>query len=451
MGELQIADYNNCRFFRLSTNCPQCDKRFINPSSPLIITGLCLSCQHSNISYEWKLFHLGESKLQNDEKCKANLPASTDMTSTQSPFSTLASATTPNSQIPEPEAGHESLFSSAKFSSGDICENPDVMMSPTKVLNSPDVGSGGGGGSSSGMSGGITNTTKRPAITSTKAPTTDGDDPSSPYEFTYDPTRVPRNEKNYSKFNTTDGDDSRSPYENILDPETVPWNAKKYPKFNARTPFFIGLPSSKTSTGTKHPNLVLLGNYLPAGRAFMVAFVVTDQNNGRQGIARIYIKTNAIHDCGFCQVTPGLGSALDTPFEINCKDWFVVVRQSSGAQEPCHAICYLFNKLKLFSHQVNSKNSVSVLFYYLDFEIVSCVCCNGTLGVRDFSWTCRPAADAELKRLRRTHARAVSARENKTPGTKGIATHDNKSQNLITRMKKVGHNCHGLCSLMKLV
>lgn len=294
MGELQIADYNNCHFFRLSTNCPQCHKRFINPSSPLIITGLCLSCQHSNISYEWKLFHLGESKLQNDEKCKANLPVSSGMTSTQSPFSTLTSATT---QFTEPEAVQERLLSWAKFSSGDICENPDVMMSPT--IDFSNAGSGGGGGSSGRMSGGITKTTKRPAITSTKAP-------------------------------TTYGDDSRSPYENIYDPKRVPWNAKKYPKFNARTPLFIGLPSSQTSTGTKHPNLVLLGNYLPARRAFMVAFVVTDQNDGRQGIARIYIETNTIHDCGFCQVTPGLGSALDTPFEINCKDWFVVVRRDKS-------------------------------------------------------------------------------------------------------------------------
>ena len=93
-----------------------------------------------------------------------------------------------------------------------------------------------------------------------------------------------------------------------------------------------------------------------------------------------------------------------------------------------------------------SKNSGSVLFCYLDFEIVSCVCCNGTLGVRDFSWTCRPATDPEA-----SPPHPVSTREKKTPGTKGIATHDNKSHNLITRMKNVGHNYHGLCSLMKLV
>ena len=66
------------------------------------------------------------------------------------------------------------------------------------------------------------------------------------------------------------------------------------------------------------------------------------------------------------------------------------------------------NKLKLFSHQMISKNSGSVLFCYLDFEIVSCVCCNGTLGVRNFSWTCRPATDPEA-----SPPRSVSAREKK--------------------------------------
>ena len=55
-----------------------------------------------------------------------------------------------------------------------------------------------------------------------------------------------------------------------------------------------------------------------------------------------------------------------------------------------------------------SKNSGSVLFCYLDFEIVSCVCCNGTLGVRDFSWTCRPATDPEA-----SPPHPVSTREKK--------------------------------------
>ena len=51
----------------------------------------------------------------------------------------------------------------------------------------------------------------------------------------------------------------------------------------------------------------------------------------------------------------------------------------------------------------------------------------------------------------RSISAALSLRtREKTPGTKSIATHDNKSHNLITRMKKVGHNYHGLCSLMKL-
>ena len=138
-----------------------------------------------------------------------------------------------------------------------------------------------------------------------------------------------------TKANTTDGaasnHDDDPEYEDIYDPSTVPRSAKKYSIFTAGSPSFIELPSSQTSTGTKHPNLVLLGNYLPAGREFMVAFVVTDQNNGRKGIARIYINTNTIYDCGICQVTPDLGTALGTPFKITCTGWSFMVRQSSGA------------------------------------------------------------------------------------------------------------------------
>ena len=245
---------------------------------------------------------MGKSKLQNDEECKANLLVSTGRTSTQSPNSTLASSTTQIPPTTSPHAGHKRTpfqLTYAKFSSGDICEDPDEMMRPNLVPSRrPDnLGSSGGGGSDDNKK-----------ITTVPAPTT---------------------------ANTTDGadsdDDGDPEYENILDPLTVPSSAKKYPNFKSGTPSFIELPSSQTSTGTKHPNLVLLGNYLPAGREFMVAFVVTDHNNGRKGIARIYIETNTIHDCGICQVTPDLGTALDTPFEITCTDWSFMVRQSSGA------------------------------------------------------------------------------------------------------------------------
>lgn len=249
---------------------------------------------------------MGESKLQKDEECKANLPLST-----QSSFSTLAFSTTQIPPATRPRAVHETTsfqLTFAKFSSGDICENPNKTMSPNVVLSFPphhNLGSSGGGGSDENKK-----TTKRPVPTTPN--TTDG--------------AASDDDKN--------DDDGDSEYENIYDPMTVPSSAKKYPNFKARTPVFIELPSSQTSTGTKHPNLVLLGNYLPAGEEFMVAFVVTDQNNGRKGIARIYINTNTIHDCGICRVTPGLGTALDTPFEINCTGWSFMVRQSSGNLVP---------------------------------------------------------------------------------------------------------------------
>ena len=272
---------------------------------------------------------MGKSKLQKDEECKANLLVSTGRTSTQSPISTLAFSTTQIPPTTRPQAGHKPRsfqLTYAKFSSGDICEDPDEMMRPN-LVPSPrphNLGSSGGGDS-----GGNKKTTKRPV--STKANTTDGaarhDDDDSKYDGIYDPL--------IGRTNTTDGaasgDDDDPEYDDIYDPLTVPRSAKKYPNFKAGSPSFIELPSSQTSTGTKHPNLVLLGNYLPAGREFMVAFVVTDQNNGRKGIARIYINTNTIYNCGICQVTPDQGNALDTPFKITCTGWSFMVRQSSGA------------------------------------------------------------------------------------------------------------------------
>lgn len=245
---------------------------------------------------------MGNSKLQKDEECKANLLVSTGRTSTQSPISTLAFSTTQTPPTTRPQARHKPKsfqLTYARFSSGDICEDPEEMMRPNLVPPPPSdkQGSSGVGGI-----GGNKKTNKRPV--STKANTTDG---------------------------AASNHDDDPEYEDIYDPSTVPRSAKKYSIFNSGSPSFIELPSSQTSTGTKHPNLVLLGNYLPAGREFMVAFVVTDQNNGRKGIARIYINTNTIYDCGICQVTPDQGNALDTPFKITCTGWSFMVRQSSGA------------------------------------------------------------------------------------------------------------------------
>ena len=245
---------------------------------------------------------MGKSKLQKDEECKANLLVSTGRTSTQSPISTLAFSTTQTPPTTRPQARHKPKsfqLTYARFSSGDICEDPEEMMRPNLVPPPPSdkQGSSGVGGI-----GGNKKTNKRPV--STKANTTDG---------------------------AASNHDDDPEYEDIYDPSTVPRSAKKYSIFNSGSPSFIELPSSQTSTGTKHPNLVLLGNYLPAGREFMVAFVVTDQNNGRKGIARIYINTNTIYDCGICQVTPDLGTALGTPFKITCTGWSFMVRQSSGA------------------------------------------------------------------------------------------------------------------------
>ena len=245
---------------------------------------------------------MGKSKLQKDEECKANLLVSTGRTSTQSPISTLAFSTTQTPPTTRPQARHKPKsfqLTYARFSSGDICEDPEEMMRPNLVPPPPSdkQGSSGVGGI-----GGNKKTNKRPV--STKANTTDG---------------------------AASNHDDDPEYEDIYDPSTVPRSAKKYSIFNSGSPSFIELPSSQTSTGTKHPNLVLLGNYLPAGREFMVAFVVTDQNNGRKGIARIYINTNTIYNCGICQVTPDQGNALDTPFKITCTGWSFMVRQSSGA------------------------------------------------------------------------------------------------------------------------
>ena len=116
----------------------------------------------------------------------------------------------------------------------------------------------------------------------------------------------------------------------------------------------------------------------------------------------------------------------------------------SGNNFTRHHLITHTNKLKLFSHQMISKISGSVLLFRLWNSFLWMlqwypVCQRLFLDVSACDWPRSISAAPSL------HTRE------KTPGTKGIATHDNKSHNLITRMKNVGHNYHDLCSLMKLV
>ena len=48
------------------------------------------------------------------------------------------------------------------------------------------------------------------------------------------------------------------------------------------------------------------------------------------------------------------------------------VANREGFKGLCHAICYLFKKLKLFSHRLNSKNNGPVLFSETTFEHWNC-------------------------------------------------------------------------------
>ena len=59
----------------------------------------------------------------------------------------------------------------------------------------------------------------------------------------------------------------------------------------------------------------------------MISLEVSDKSNGRRGTELVFFSTSSVPECSKCIVTPGLGIALETIFELNCSYWDASVRQ----------------------------------------------------------------------------------------------------------------------------
>ncbi|KAJ7375344.1 hypothetical protein OS493_002095 [Desmophyllum pertusum] len=179
----------------LSANCLQCDKGHINPSVPLVITGLCLSCplDNTNIAYKWKLYHVGNSKfkLLDEEECRPTSPTGSDENSGM-PNSGIKSTRKPSPIVPPSKSqtaannrvvgtvfqrptnnavttrmtkpSSTPMFQ-ARFANGNNCRNPNQILGPTSSpplksstrrpgFHRPPFGSGSGSGGGGGGGGG---------------------------------------------------------------------------------------------------------------------------------------------------------------------------------------------------------------------------------------------------------------------------------------------------------
>ena len=78
-----------------------------------------------------------------------------------------------------------------------------------------------------------------------------------------------------------------------------------------------------------------------------------------------------------------LSTCLTTSYKqlINSRQSGIFTTRVTGLG---HAICYLFKKLKLFLHQLNSKNNGPVLLFktILALILFPVVCCNGLQGLK---------------------------------------------------------------------
>lgn len=345
-------------YFRLSANCPQCEKGNINPSAPLVIMGLCLSCplENSNITYQWYLYHVGDSELSREEECPKPISGMLDSVpgSTQKPLLTL---TPTNSQMPitrrfkgttaqqptsEKETSHTTKptdipISWARFSHGSICENPNLSLDSTTsppprhvtrhpggvggygsgsgVGSGPGKGRGSGSGTGTGSGTGSSSGVKGPRFRvrkTTKIPTTQA----HLNVTTVAPVTDNGGDDDGSGVGDGDGDSA-----NKLDPTYRPPSARHSTSIIGLQRRRLTLREKQTTTGLKRLNFVLLGKFLQGGHSYMVSFKVFDGN--QQGKASVFFNTSSTPKCGMCRVTPAVGHALETSFQLTCSDWRV--------------------------------------------------------------------------------------------------------------------------------
>ena len=370
-------------FSRLSANCPECDKGLINPSLPLVITGLCLTCPLDNtqITYTWEIFHVdvGDSKLVAKEECKPALEdgdqnsrmLSSDVSITSKPSpstlplqsQTTAQQSTVHMTLARPTnypvtsrtvKATNTQTSRAKFASGSICRDSDQIVGPTMgpgsksstrrrrpAASGSGSGSGSGGcchghGSGSGSGGGgVGGGGFKPDFGAGARSKSTVSTTTSRQIFT---TKAPVN--NNSHY----GDDPAK----IYMPWYTPGSAMHSGSIITLKRDKLKLLETNTATGLRSQNFVLLDKYkyFIGGRTYMVAFRVSDGRTLQQGKATVYFNTSNIPECGVCTVTPSAGVAMETMFQLTCSKWGAVVRFWQAFPRESLICTYLHCKLQ---------------------------------------------------------------------------------------------------------
>lgn len=348
-------------FFRLSANCPQCDKGLINPSVPLVMTGLCLTCplDNANIRYSWEIFYVAvdDSKFVAKEECK---PALEDSEQSNTLFNLGVSSiskpsagitTTPEKLIVAkrptngsvtPKTGKADNTQNARviFASGSICRDPGQMVGPTSGPSStsssttshpsgfPGSGSGDGGSGSGdedghGVGSGSGNGTGTGSGTGSGSGTDKSIGGSSNIGTA---SATGQHLTTWSPWADDSGDDEPA---DIYDPQYTPPSSKHSGSIITLKRRRLRLLESYTTTGLNSQNFVLLDKfgYFAGGRTYMVAFKVDDGRTGQKGKATIYFNTSGIPECGVCTVKPSAGVAMETTFQLTCSKWKAGVRR----------------------------------------------------------------------------------------------------------------------------
>ena len=307
-----------------------------------------MSCplDNNNITYEWQIFHIGNSKPHKEKECQFqptgddqnNGTPSSVVKSTRKPMTSLRTSQaqkTPSKWVvvgsrPTNNPLTAKVTSAtkppqARFTSGTICINPNHIYGrmPIPTVKRPTRRPGGGGfggsgtGSGIGLGGGIGYgtgsgiTTQR--TTTTLSPTTDSSD-----------------KDNNDDDDDDDDEDDKPDYDNIYHPMYTPRSARHSASIIRLKRRDMKLPEKQTTTGLNRQNFVLLGEFLKGGHTYMVMFRVFDGSTGQQGKVAVYFNTSNIPECGTCTLTPSVGVAMETTFQLTCSGWTVMVRQLSS-------------------------------------------------------------------------------------------------------------------------
>ena len=302
----------------MSTDCLQCDKGIVNPTAPLVIMGLCSSCpsNNTNITYEWYIYHVqlgGSDPPEREEECFSESITNpmidsvfhgtvTPLTSKPTFYPLRGSRPTSKPLTFKRTAATRSP--PKRFGHGRICIDPNFYgpFPATETTRRPTLGVGIGTGSSAGLSTGKGLGTGS-GVTTTSTNDVGGD--------------------NDDKYDNDEVDD-------LYIPTYIPPSGKLSGSFISFKKNSMRLLEKHTTTGLRSKNFVVLGGYFPPGHMYMVTLKVNDRDTGQKGLASIYFNTSKIPECETCVVTPSIGEALETAFQLTCSEKSSKVRKLSS-------------------------------------------------------------------------------------------------------------------------